>query len=111
MSPSDFQQSIPSENNESTAETETAFVPEPKLLLDILGGDTANRPAFWFMRQAGRYLPEYREILAKEKSFLDLVFNPEKAAELTLQPIRRLGWMQRYCFQIFWLFPTRFSKK
>jgi uroporphyrinogen decarboxylase len=91
MSPSDFQQSIPNENNQATAETETVFVPEPKLLLDILGGDIANRPAFWFMRQAGRYLPEYREIRSKEKTFLDLVFNPEKAAEITLQPIRRFG--------------------
>lgn len=59
--------------------------------MQILDGDIPDRPAFWFMRQAGRYLPEYRETRATEKSFLDLVFNPKKAAEITLQPIHRFG--------------------
>lgn len=62
-----------------------------KLFLRALEGELTERVPFWFMRQAGRYLPEYREVRATTSGFLDLCFTPEKAAEVTLQPLRRFG--------------------
>lgn len=62
-----------------------------KSLLAALKIQKTQRVPFWFMRQAGRYLPEYRELRAKAGGFLNLVYNPEQASEVTLQPIRRFG--------------------
>ena len=60
-------------------------------LLNSLQGKKYQIPPIWFMRQAGRYLPEYREIRSKENNFLDLCYNPKLASKITLQPIERFG--------------------
>jgi uroporphyrinogen decarboxylase len=59
--------------------------------MTVLNGGTTERPPIWFMRQAGRYLPEYRALRAEKGGFLDLVYDVEAAIEVTLQPLRRFG--------------------
>jgi uroporphyrinogen decarboxylase len=60
-------------------------------LMRALAGEPLPVPPAWLMRQAGRYLPEYRATRERAGSFLDLCYTPELAAEVTLQPIRRFG--------------------
>lgn len=62
-----------------------------KRLLRAFEGPSADRVPFWFMRQAGRYLPEYRSLRQRTTGFLDFCFTPEIAIEATLQPLRRYG--------------------
>lgn len=63
---------------------------KPKLI-QVLEGQTVSTPPVWMMRQAGRHLPEYLELRARAKNFLDFCYTPSMAAEATLQPIRRYG--------------------
>src|SRR4051812_2379067 len=58
-------------------------------MLSVLRGERRDPPPVWMMRQAGRYLPEYRELRAQKGGFLDLVYDSDAAAEITLQPLKR----------------------
>jgi len=62
-----------------------------KPLLRALAGETLSTPPWWLMRQAGRYLPEYREVRGKVRDFIELCLTPALAAEATMQPVRRFG--------------------
>jgi uroporphyrinogen decarboxylase len=62
---------------------------ENSSVMKVLAGETVYPPPLWMMRQAGRYLPEYRELRKEAGTFLDLCYNPDMATEVTLQPIRR----------------------
>ena len=80
-------------------------------LLRALSGETLDRPPIWFMRQAGRSLPEYLELRAKAKDFIAFCLNPEMAAEATLQPMRRFPMDAAIVFADILLIPLALGQK
>jgi uroporphyrinogen decarboxylase len=81
------------------------------LLLRVLAGETTPRPPIWFMRQAGRFLPEYRALRAKAPDFIAFCHNPEMAAEATLQPMRRFAFDAAIVFADILLIPGALGQK
>ena len=65
--------------------------PQNKPFMAVMRGETLSPPPIWLMRQAGRYLPEYMAVRARQPDFISFCLNPEAASEVTLQPIRRFG--------------------
>ncbi|MFN4155107.1 MAG: uroporphyrinogen decarboxylase [Paracoccaceae bacterium] len=82
-----------------------------KTILRALKGEILPTPPIWMMRQAGRYLPEYRATRAQAGDFLSLCYNPELAAEVTLQPIRRYGFDAAILFADILLLPQALGPK
>jgi uroporphyrinogen decarboxylase len=80
-------------------------------LIEVLKGRAFERPPIWLMRQAGRYLPEYRALRAKANGFLDMCYRPEMAAEITLQPIRRFDFDAAILFADILVVPDALGQK
>ena len=82
-----------------------------KKLLNVLRGSREVIPPIWLMRQAGRYLPEYRALRAEKGGFLELVYDSDAAAEVTLQPIRRFGFDGSILFSDILIIPYAMGQK
>ncbi len=96
---------------DGTSTTKTDKAMSERRVLRVLAGERLWPPPVWMMRQAGRYLPEYRATRAKAGSFLDLCYSPDFATEVTLQPIRRFGFDAAILFSDILVVPHALGQK
>ncbi len=82
-----------------------------KRFIEVLKGKRLSPPPWWLMRQAGRYLPEYRELRTRARDFLDFCYRPELTVEATLQPIRRFGMDAAILFSDILVIPDALGQK
>ena len=82
-----------------------------KKLVRVLEGGMEKAPPVWLMRQAGRYLPEYRALRARAGSFWGMALNPDFASEVTIQPIRRFGFDAAILFSDILTVPEALGRK
>ncbi|MFK5978198.1 MAG: uroporphyrinogen decarboxylase [Rhizobiaceae bacterium] len=85
--------------------------PNGRKVLEVLEGKKFERPPIWLMRQAGRYLPEYRKVRKKAGSFLEVCYNPELAIEVSMQPIRRFGFDASILFSDILVIPDALGRE
>ena len=79
--------------------------------IETLGGKRLTPPPIWIMRQAGRYLPEYRAVRQTEPNFISLCLNPDKVCEVTLQPIKRYEFDASIIFSDILIIPWAMNRK
>src|SRR5437763_6753363 len=84
---------------------------QPKALLRVLNDERLDPAPWWLMRQAGRFLPEYRALRAKAGDFLEFCLDPALAAEATVQPVRRFGMDAAILFADILLVPWALGQK
>ena len=101
----------PGQATQAPIQASTYASTSPKPMLRALAGEAVWPPPMWLMRQAGRYLPEYREVRAQAGDFIALCTNPELAAEVTLQPIRRYGMDAAILFSDILMVPWAWARR